>query len=177
MNPPNIVTLSRIALIPLFMVCMSYQWVIPSMALFIFISLTDALDGYLARKLNQVTDIGKILDPLADKLLVTVAILYLLADLRIAVWVAMLIIAREFVVSSLRVVAASKGLVMAAGWSGKIKTTVQLVAITYMLSPFAHTELFNTGIEWELPLSWLMAAVAVWSGFDYVWKHRGVLKN
>ena len=174
---PNLVTAARIALIPVFMVCMEFYWPITAMTLFIVISLTDALDGYLARRMNQVTDLGKILDPLADKLLVTVAVLYLTADAQIEVWVAIIIIAREFVVSSLRVVAASKGLVIAAGWSGKIKTTVQLVAITFMLSPWGYAPIFSTDFYWAGPLGWLMALAALWSGADYLWKHRGIVKQ
>jgi len=176
LNLPNLITAARIALIPLFMASMSARWVVPSMALFIFISLTDAIDGYLARKLNQVTDLGKILDPLADKLLVLAAVLYLTAGGQIAVWVSMLVIAREFSVSALRVVAASKGVIIAAGWSGKVKTMAQMIAITYMLSPFADAAVWGTSLLWTAPLGWLMALVSLWSGADYVWKHRGILK-
>lgn len=172
MSIPNIITMMRIVLIPLFMVCMSQGWDIAALTLFIGVGLTDALDGYLARKMNQVTDIGKLLDPLADKLLVTAAVLYFMADGRMAVWMVMVIITREFVISTLRVVAASKGTVMAAGWSGKIKTTVQMTGIIYLLSPFCGAAFFSTGITWDTLTVWMITLVTIWSGVDYLWKHR-----
>jgi len=174
---PNSITTARILLIPLFMVCMSYDWIIAAMLLFAGVSLTDYLDGYLARKMNQVTDLGKVLDPLADKLLVTAAIICFVDDGRMEAWMATVIIAREMIISTLRAVTAAKGLVLEAGLSGKIKTVIQMLGILFMLSPWHYMMAPGTQIYWFVIAAWLITVVTVWSGADYLWEHRRILRK
>ena len=137
MNLPNKMTFLRIFLVPLFLFFLTmteipYRIFIAT-AIFIIASVTDTLDGYFARKLNQVTRFGKFLDPLADKLLVTAALVALVEFHSINAWVAFIIIAREFMISGLRILAAAEGLVIAASILGKIKTIIQIIAIVLAL--------------------------------------------
>lgn len=141
------VTLARIILIPVFLLVLLTDWPrlfpgVPMLAelrpwiaagVFVVLAVTDSVDGYLARSRNEVTTFGKFLDPLADKLLVTAALLALVELQVLPSWVAFIIIAREFIVSGLRMVASAEGLVIAASWYGKVKTVVQIVAIVMFL--------------------------------------------
>lgn len=132
MTTANKITLARIAMIPFFVVFAlldDWRWQAAALALFCIASFTDFLDGYIARKYNQVTDFGKFVDPLADKLLVTAALVIFVGQGLLASWMVFLILAREFIITSLRNVAAAKGQVMAAAWSGKVKTCVQIAGI------------------------------------------------
>lgn len=140
MNLPNKLTLIRIILIPIFMVLLlNFELYALSGVIFIIASLTDLADGKIARKYNIVTNFGKFADPLADKLLVSSALIALCAIERLStsvalgVWAAFLIIAREFIVTGIRLIAAADGKVIAAGMSGKIKTTIQMITIIYIL--------------------------------------------
>ena len=133
MNLANKLTVMRMILIPIFLVflvfdCLPYGKSIAT-ALFIIASITDKLDGYIARSRNQVTNFGKFMDPLADKLLVTAALVSLVELNLIPAWAVVVIVAREFAVSGLRTIAASEGTVIAASWWGKIKTVIQMIAI------------------------------------------------
>lgn len=137
MNLANKLTLIRIFLVPIFLIFIavksfSYGTFIATF-IFILASLTDKLDGYIARSRNQITKFGKFMDPLADKLLVTAALISLVELQIIPSWAAMIIIAREFAVSGLRTIAASDGVVIAASWWGKIKTVIQIIAIILLL--------------------------------------------
>lgn len=143
MNPANTVTISRMVLIPVFLLALLADW--PSWvnapsaiealrpwiaaAVFTLLAATDGVDGYLARSRNEVTTFGKFLDPLADKLLVTAALLALVELDVLPAWIALVIISREFIVSGLRMVASAEGMVIAASWYGKVKTVLQIVAI------------------------------------------------
>lgn len=132
MTTANKITLVRIAMIPFFVVFAilggpKYDAI--ALVLFCLASFTDFLDGYIARKYNQVTDFGKFVDPLADKLLVTAALVIFVERGLFAAWMVFVILAREFIITSLRNVAAAKGQVMAAAWSGKVKTCVQIAGI------------------------------------------------
>ncbi len=132
MTTANKITLVRIAMIPFFVVFAlldGWQWQLAALVLFCVASFTDFLDGYIARKYNQVTDFGKFVDPLADKLLVTAALVIFVGQGLLASWMVFLILAREFIITSLRNVAAAKGQVMAAAWSGKVKTCVQIAGV------------------------------------------------
>jgi nicotinamide-nucleotide amidase len=147
MTAANRVTLARIILIPVFLLVLLTDWpklfpgapvlaeLRPWIAAIVFIVLaaTDSVDGYLARSRNEVTTFGKFLDPLADKLLVTAALLALVELQVLPAWIAFIILAREFIVSGLRMVASAEGLVIAASWYGKIKTVTQIVAIVMFL--------------------------------------------
>ena len=138
MNTPNKLTVMRMILVPVFMVTLLCWNRYVALAIFIIASLTDMLDGYLARKNNQITNFGKFMDPLADKLLLTAALLVFVDVGQMPCWVAMVVIARDLAVSGLRMVAASQGVIMAAGWSGKIKTAVSIVCICAMMTPVAE---------------------------------------
>ncbi|MBE7063234.1 MAG: CDP-diacylglycerol--glycerol-3-phosphate 3-phosphatidyltransferase [Ruminococcaceae bacterium] len=173
MNIPNKLTVLRMALVPVFMIVYMIE-AIPyhtAIAAFIFIlaSLTDWLDGYLARKNNLVTNFGKFMDPLADKLLVTGALLCLMERGEVAYWVVMIIIAREFIVSGLRLVAVTKGIVIAAGQLGKLKTVLQLVAIIA-----AILSINKTIVDVLIYLCTLMTVI---SGMDYLIRNRKVFQE
>ena len=149
MNLANKLTLLRIILIPFFIVCFYIpnlmmntvsvnSYLIPyanllGLVIFLLAAITDFIDGYIARKYNLITDFGKFMDPLADKLLVTAALLILLENGLISAWVVFVILAREFIVTGFRTIAAAKGVVIAAGWLGKIKTVVQFIMISTLL--------------------------------------------
>lgn len=168
MTTASKITLARVALIPVFMalLLLNYNWI--ALAVFIIASLTDFVDGYIARHCNQVSDFGKFLDPLADKLLVTAAMLIFVQWGRMPSWVVMIVLTREFAVSGLRMVAASGGKVLAAGWSGKIKTFSTMVGLCFMM-------VFP--IAW---LDWLVIAVitvtTLYSGVEYFVKNWSVIK-
>jgi nicotinamide-nucleotide amidase len=171
------VTLARIILIPLFLVVLLTDWprlfpnapalneLRPWIAAIVFIVLaaTDSVDGYLARSRNEVTTFGKFLDPLADKLLVTAALLALVELQVLPSWIAFIILAREFIVSGLRMVASAEGLVIAASWYGKIKTVVQIVAIVMFLVKDSAA-IASLGHQFEAlfqATSWLVMGAAV----------------
>ncbi|MBZ9687887.1 CDP-diacylglycerol--glycerol-3-phosphate 3-phosphatidyltransferase [Clostridium estertheticum] len=179
MNLANKLTMIRIFLVPVFLIFMAAKN-IPygrevATAIFIVASLTDKLDGYIARSRNQITNFGKFMDPLADKLLVTAALVSLVELHIVPSWVAMIIIAREFAVSGLRTIAAAEGKVIAASWWGKIKTVIQIVAIIIALlynlkdlSPELNPILSN------LTNIFMAAAVIITiiSGVDYFVKNK-----
>ena len=170
LNLPNKITLTRIFLVPVFMLILLEK--IPYgdyWAAFIFAiaALTDGLDGYIARKNNQITNLGKFMDPLADKLLVTAALISLVEMGRISSWMATIIVSREFAVTGLRIVAASKGVVIAASNLGKYKTVSQIVAIIAAL----------LSLPYSLALIWVAVILTVVSGVDYFYNGRELLLN
>ncbi|MCL2545992.1 MAG: CDP-diacylglycerol--glycerol-3-phosphate 3-phosphatidyltransferase [Oscillospiraceae bacterium] len=181
----NIVTLARIALIPAFMILLlagTQATTVAAVIIFVVASATDWVDGFLARKYNEVTTFGKFIDPLADKLLVTAALLIFVQHGHLASWAAMLIIAREFIITSLRLVALAKGEVLAADFSGKLKTIVQ-ISCTIFILVIGTEQLYNllghsaeTASQLALWAGYLMVAVTLWSGVDYLVRHRDVLK-
>lgn len=169
MNLANKLTVLRIILVPVFLILISNK--IPYgvyLATFVFIiaALTDKLDGYIARSRNQITTLGKFMDPLADKLLVAAALISLVGLNKLPAWVVMIIIAREFVITGLRAVAAADGVVIAASWWGKLKTTVQIIAIIAVLIALPYYNI----------LIWIAVIVTVISGVDYLYKNRSVFK-
>ena len=172
MNLPNKLTLLRIILIPVFMVVLylgfpSATWV--ALAIFIIASLTDLLDGKIARKYNLVTDFGKFADPLADKMLVTAAMLWFVENGQMEAWMLLLVICREFAVSGLRMIASDKGRVIAAGWSGKVKTASTMVCIVVMFLPIPA--ILNTICGWIITLTTL------YSGVEYFMKNKDVIQS
>ena len=166
MTTASKITLVRVAFIPLFMVFMYLSggapglWMWLSLAVFIIASLTDYVDGHIARKYNQITDFGKFLDPLADKLLVIAAMAMLTEWGRFPAWALMIVLTREFAVTGLRLIAVQKGTVIAAGWSGKVKTASTMIGLCVWMG-------FPT-IGW---LGWIVTAVIVvttlYSGVEY----------
>ena len=202
MTTANKITLVRILMIPFFVVFAvlggpKYDTI--ALILFCLASVTDFLDGYVARKYNQVTDFGKFVDPLADKLLVTAALVIFVERGLLAAWMVFVILAREFIITSLRNVAAAKGQVMAAAWSGKVKTCVQIAGIIliflYVIAlggavgcpnysdSGSAIAVVTLGTGWLANLSdgetlmllptvvsWVVTLVTVYSGYDYL--HR-----
>lgn len=169
MTTANKITLARIALIPIFVVFALMQTPVcdlTALILFCLASFTDFLDGYIARKYNQVTDFGKFVDPLADKLLVTAALVIFVGHGQMASWMVFIILAREFIITSLRNVAAAKGQVMAAAWSGKVKTCVQIAGI---IAIFLDAGVLG-GTVITPAAGWIMTIVTLYSGYDYL--HR-----
>jgi CDP-diacylglycerol--glycerol-3-phosphate 3-phosphatidyltransferase/cardiolipin synthase len=173
---PNAITLARVALVPVFLICMSLDWRVAALVVFSVAAATDFVDGYLARKMMQVTNFGKIMDPLADKLLVLAALVYFAAEGTAAVWVVVTVLAREFLVSALRIAAASEGTVLAADLSGKIKTVTQIFCVIAILSPWAGIYILPS-LTLRLFAAWLIAAVTVWSGIDYLVRHRTLFRK
>ena len=143
MNLPNKLTTLRMLLVPVFIIVYLLGYEIPSLIIFAIASFTDFLDGYLARKYNLISNYGKIMDPLADKLLVTAALVCMVQTGIVPAWMVIVILAREFAITGLRAVAASEGTVIAAAWSGKIKTVTQMIAIIFLLLDNWPFSLFN----------------------------------
>ena len=171
MNLPNKLTTLRILLIPVFIavyICTGNGFI--SAGIFIVASFTDFLDGHLARKLNMTTNYGKIMDPLADKLLVASAFVCMVQTGQVAAWMVAIILAREFAITSLRAVAASEGVVIAAAWSGKIKTVTQMLAIIFLLIGNWPFSLVNVPVD--RILLWLAVIMTLYSGLEYIWKNR-----
>ena len=159
------------ALVPVYIVLMyAFETKIPALIVYIIASVTDFLDGHLARKYNLVSDFGKFMDPLADKLLVTSALVIFSEQGMMPAWATMIIIAREFAVSGLRMVAATGGKVIAAAWSGKIKTALSIVCICVMMTP-----LCPTGGAVNIICIALMVIVTVVSGVEYFIKNGKVI--
>ena len=172
MNTANKLTLLRVVMIPVFMAALYVEFpfhMIVALTVFILASVTDFIDGYIARNFNQITDFGKFMDPLADKLLVTSAMLWFVEVGQMSAWVLLIVIAREFAVSGLRMVAAPKGVVSAAGWSGKIKTASTMVCICLMLLPIP--EILNTICVV------VILVTTVWSGIEYFVKNKSVFSG
>ncbi len=187
MNLPNKLTLLRIALIPVFIVFASWR-ALPGAyllagAVFAAASYTDYLDGHIARKRGIVTDFGKFADPLADKILTTTAFLYMMADGVCAPLVLVVVLAREFAVSGVRMIAATakEGKVIAAGFWGKLKTVVQMstVIFYYLAVGLQHLGVLFMGGYWPqivaYVLCWLVAALTVASGVQYIWGNRSYI--
>lgn len=226
MTTANKITLTRICMIPFFLYFASQPMLIwdqeawqssyqieaffptatvVALVLFCVASFTDFLDGYVARKYNQVTDFGKFVDPLADKLLVTSALVLFVEQGALAGWMVCVIIARELIITSLRVVAANKGRVLAATWTGKVKTCVQIGGIIaiYLYYIFigavgsgafdsmsvssdgsfsaTSTVMFLTGTDgyptFVYFVGWVVTLVTIYSGFDYLRKNWDIIKD
>ncbi len=168
MNTPNKLTILRVILIPIFMVFELYFVNYVALIVFILAFFTDTLDGYLARKNSQITNFGKIMDPLADKLLVTAALVCLTYKGLVSPWITVIILAREFIVSGIRIAAAAEGKVIAASIWGKIKTIWQFIALSLALIFFEPNLYVNIAL-------WVAAALTVVSGIDYVAKNVKLL--
>lgn len=226
MTTANKITLTRICMIPFFLYFASQPMLVfdqeawqnsfqietffptasvVALVLFCVASFTDFLDGYVARKYNQVTDFGKFVDPLADKLLVTSALVLFVGQGAMAGWMVCVIIARELIITSLRVVAANKGRVLAATWTGKVKTCVQIggIIVIYLYYIFigavgsgafdsmtvssdgsfsaTSTVMFLTGTDgyptFVYFVGWMITLVTIYSGFDYLRKNWDIIKD
>ena len=178
MTTASKITLVRVAMIPAYMVTMYLSggqpglWMWVSFAIFVVASLTDFIDGHIARKYNQVSDFGKFLDPLADKLL-TIACMCMLCEWSMMpAWALMIVLTREFAVTGLRLVAVQNGTVIAAGWSGKVKTASTMIGLCVVMA-------FPT-IGWIVTVvNWMIVITTVYSGVEYFiqnWKCLGLSK-
>ena len=219
MTTANKITLTRIAMIPFFLYFASQPMLlhdeatqaqtmapaflfptatVVALVLFCVASFTDFLDGYVARKYNQVTDFGKFVDPLADKLLVTSALVLFAEQGAFAGWMVCVILARELIITSLRVVAANKGRVLAATWTGKVKTCVQIggIIVIYLYYILFSNVDFGSVPLWLMPpqyaqqvafsvpavtlidiVGWVVTLVTIYSGYDYLRKNWDIIKD
>ena len=213
MTTANKITLTRIAMIPFFIYFAAQPMLnveeykvgifsfptctLIALILFCVASFTDFLDGYVARKYNQVTDFGKFVDPLADKLLVASALILFVEQKAMAGWMVCVILARELIITSLRVVAANKGVVMAATWTGKVKTCVQIGGIIVIYLYYIIMGALANGIAFAdgdgvtavmfiphadgMPLltivGWVVTLVTIYSGYDYLKKNWDLIKD
>jgi CDP-diacylglycerol--glycerol-3-phosphate 3-phosphatidyltransferase len=182
-NLPNILTLVRIIMIPFFMVILllklpggktyfAYQDVVAAL-IFVLAAATDGVDGYAARKLGQVTNLGKFLDPLADKLLVSAALISLVELNIVSAWIVWIILAREFAVTGLRAIAAAEGTVISASKLGKLKTVSQIIAITALILqdwPLSYLHIYI-----GKPMLYIALVLTIISGIDYLLKSRHFL--
>ncbi len=177
MNLPNQLTMVRIIMVPVVMALMLMGYEIPALIVFAVASITDFLDGYIARKKNLVSSFGKIMDPLADKLLSFGALVCFIQMGIVSVWAPMIIISREFFVTSMRVVAVSKGKVIAASWWGKIKTNVQMFAImiALLLCGLGNPTFKDFSIAGIL--IWIAAVFTVASWIAYIFENISVFKD
>ena len=169
MNTANKLTMIRVVLIPVFIVLLYLGYTIPALAVFIVASVTDFVDGYVARKYNLVTDFGKFMDPLADKLLVMSAMAWFVEVGWMPGWAFFIVLAREFAVTGLRLVAVEQGLVIAAGKSGKVKTASTMVCIVLMFLPIPA--ILNTICVW------IIAVTTLYSGVEYFVKNKDVIQS
>jgi CDP-diacylglycerol--glycerol-3-phosphate 3-phosphatidyltransferase len=192
MNLANKLTMIRIFLVPVFLVFITVKDIpygsIIATIIFIIASLTDQLDGHIARSRNQITNFGKFMDPLADKLLVTAALVSLVELKLVAGWAVVVILAREFAVSGLRTLAASDGIVIAASWWGKIKTVTQMIAILLLLLKvnintsvsaisFVSNNSFLNSFFTYVPetIMYIAVLITIISGIDYFVKNKHVI--
>ena len=175
MNLPNKLTVMRVILIPFFVAALLWDggdsdgMRILSAAIFIIASLTDMLDGKIARKYNLVTNFGKFMDPLADKLLVCSALICLIELEQIPAWMVIVIISREFIISGFRLVASDNGVVVAASYWGKFKTTFQMIAVILMILDIDALSLLTTA------MIWIALILTVVSLVDYIAKNHKIL--
>ena len=172
MNLPNKLTILRIIMIPVFIIVLMTGHYYTSAVIFIIASSTDALDGYIARKYNLITNFGKIMDPLADKLLVVSALVCLVELGDVASWMVIVILAREFAVTGLRTVAAASGIVIAAGLTGKIKTVLQMIAVPALLLKNWPFEMI--GFPFAEVMLWASVIMTIVSGTEYVIKNKQI---
>ncbi|UUZ95663.1 CDP-diacylglycerol--glycerol-3-phosphate 3-phosphatidyltransferase [Paenibacillus sp. P25] len=188
MNLANKITLARIFLVPIIMFFLLVQVKFPQIRIeqfsitynqiiaaliFIVAASTDSLDGYIARKRKLVTNLGKLLDPLADKLLVSAVLVSLVEMGKLGAWIAIVIISREFAITGLRQIALLEGIVMAASKWGKWKTATQITAIIALLINNFPFEFI--GFRFDLFASWLAAIITIYSGIDYFVKNKHVI--
>jgi CDP-diacylglycerol---glycerol-3-phosphate 3-phosphatidyltransferase len=178
MNLPNKLTILRVIMIPFFVFFLlttvagdASKWI--ALVIFIVASMTDWLDGYLARKNNLVTNFGKFMDPLADKLLVCSAMICLVQMDKLAGWMVIIIISREFIISGFRLIASDNGVVIAASYWGKFKTVFQMVMIILLIADFQNAVVQGITIG----CVWIALILTIVSLIDYLIKNKGVLSN
>ncbi|MEW9121873.1 MAG: CDP-diacylglycerol--glycerol-3-phosphate 3-phosphatidyltransferase [Thermotaleaceae bacterium] len=178
MNLANKLTIARIFLVPIFMIVLLNKipyGIYMAAGIFTIAAITDTLDGYVARSRNQITKFGKFMDPLADKLLVTAALVSLVQMGKLPAWIVVIIISREYIISILRAIAAADGIVIAASWWGKSKTLMQIIAIIAILLDNYPFSLIN--FPFSSIALWAAVGLTIISGVDYVYLNRHILKQ
>lgn len=171
MNAPNVLTSLRIALIPFLIYFLQAAFrghELAALAVFLLASFTDTVDGFLARRTDRITALGQLLDPIADKLLVSSAFISLVGIASVQAWMAVVIVGRELAVTGFRAVAASRGIIIPASWPGKIKMALETVTISLLI--LGKAILGKLWIAAEIGL-WLVLAFAIWSAVHYFWKY------
>ena len=176
MNLPNKLTIFRVLLVPVYVffqmtdiLAGNGKWI--ALGVFIIASLTDTLDGIIARKYNLITNFGKFMDPLADKLLVCAAFICLVEQQKVAAWVIIIIISREFIISGFRLVASDDGVVIAASYWGKIKTVFQIIMVIMLIMDIKQIQIITDIVMW------ITVALTIISLIDYLMKNKKVLKD
>lgn len=172
MNLPNKLTMGRIFAIPVFIVVFLLDYRYAAAVIFILAALTDMLDGHIARKNNLVTNFGKLMDPLADKLLVMSALICLSQVGDVPGWMVIVILGREFIITGMRQVAAAQGIVIAAGTTGKIKTITQMIAIPLLILENWPFSLFSFNLPMDQIFLWTALVMTVVSGTEYIVKNK-----
>lgn len=171
MNLPNKLTIARVIAVPFFIGAYYFSWYLLAFIIFVAASLTDMLDGKIARKYNLVTNFGKFMDPLADKLLVCSALICLVELKELPAWMVIVIISREFIISGFRLVASDNGVVIAASYWGKFKTTFQMIAVVLLIVGIPALSMVTTAVVW------IALVLTVISLVDYIAKNVNVLKE
>lgn len=171
MNLPNKLTIARVIAVPFFIGAYYFSWYLLAFIIFVAASLTDMLDGKIARKYNLVTNFGKFMDPLADKLLVCSALICLVELKELPAWMVIVIISREFIISGFRLVASDNGVVIAASYWGKFKTTFQMIAVVLLIVGIPALSMVTTAVVW------IALVLTVISLVDYITKNVNVLKE
>ncbi len=172
MNLPNKLTMLRVLAVPVFIIVYLLGHIYVATIIFISASATDALDGHIARSRGLVTNFGKIMDPLADKILVISALVILVQLSVVPGWMLIVILAREFIVAGLRTVAAADGIVIAAGFSGKLKTVSQMIAVPLLL--LENWPCRYIGVPLDMIMLWICVILTVISGIEYIVKNKEV---
>ena len=178
-NLPNQLTIARVCAIPLFIILLLMGFRVVATIVFLAAAFTDMLDGKIARKYNLVTNFGKLMDPLADKLLTMAAFVCLVELGDIPAWMVIVILGREFIITGMRQVAAAEGIVIAAGWSGKIKTVCQMVAIPLIMLNNWPCSMLPFHFPLDQIALWAALVMTIWSGAEYIIKNKEVfsMKN
>ena len=172
MNLPNKLTMGRIFAIPVFIIVFLMDYRIAAAVIFILAAVTDMLDGHIARKHNLVTNFGKLMDPLADKLLVMSALICMVEVGDVAGWMVVVILGREFIITGMRQVAAAQGIVIAAGTTGKIKTITQMIAIPLLILENWPFTALGIPVPFDQIFLWIALIMTIVSGAEYIMKNK-----
>lgn len=172
MNLPNKLTMGRIFAIPVFIIVFMMDYRYAAAIIFVLAAVTDMLDGHIARKHNLVTNFGKLMDPLADKLLVMAALVCLVEVGDVAGWMVVVILGRELIITGMRQVAAAQGIVIAAGTTGKIKTITQMIAIPLLILENWPFSVLGIPVPFDIIFLWIAVVMTIVSGAEYIMKNK-----
>lgn len=176
MNLPNFFLFYRILAVPFFIVAYAQGWHVAAFIIYTTAAISDFFDGYFSRKLGLVNDFGKLMDPLADKILTAAAFTCLVGSGLMPPWMLVVILSREFLVTGLRALAADRNIIVAARFSGRLKTFLQMTTIGIILYGMSNWPLSLIGFPLDQILLWASVIVTVYSGLEYLWDHRELLR-